>query len=134
MTALGWQLVTSIDAQNPQLGDLRISGSRLARLESFGDSVTQACNVALRWWLGEWFLDRSRGVPYLQSLLRKGVGEGTVRAVLRKELLRVEGVAQVARIDLALDKRTRRMRVSSVEVVTTDGVRRTLEVGQEVGF
>lgn len=134
MTALGWQLVTTVDAQNPELGDLRISGSRFARLQSFGDSVTQACNVALRWWLGEWFQDRSRGVPYLQKLLRKGVSEGTVRAVLRKELLRVEGVAQVARMDLALNKRTRSMRVSSVEIVTTDGVRRTLEVGQEVGF
>lgn len=129
-----WQLVTALDAQNPTLGDLRISGSRFARLEELGDRVAQACNVRLRWWLGEWFLDRSRGVPYLTKLLKKGVGEGTVRAVLRKELLSVADVAQVARMDLSLDKRTRTMRVTSVEIVTSEGVRRAVDVGQAVRF
>lgn len=134
MTALGWQLVTVVDAQNPQLGDMRIVGTRFARLETFGDSVAQACNVCLRWWLGEWFLDRSRGVPYIRDLLKKGVGEATVRTLLKRELLSVEGVAQVARMTIALDRRTRVCRVSEIEIVTTEGERKSVVGPESVRF
>lgn len=117
----GWQLVTEVDAQNPTVGDLRISGSRFARLPSFGDTVAQACTVVLRWWRGEWFADRNRGMPYIEELLRKGVREETVRAVLRRELRRVEGVREVQSMDIEIDRRTRRCVVRRIVVITTEG-------------
>lgn len=117
----GWQLVTEVDSQNPIVGDLRVSGSRFARLSSLGDRVAQSCTVVLRWWRGEWFADRSRGVPYIQTLLRKGVSEGTVRALLRRELLRVPGVRSVQSMRISIDRQTRRCVVSDLVIVTVEG-------------
>lgn len=134
MSELGWELVTEVDAQNPQLGDLRISGTRLARLASFGDQVRQACQVTLKWWLGEWFLDRRRGTPYIRDLLKKGVSEATARAFFRRELLEVEGVAQVGQIALSLNRSTRVLTVTDAEIVTTEGERLSVPLSGEARF
>lgn len=121
MTAAGgWELVTVVDAQNPDLGDLRVSGTRIAKLAAFGDAVRQAVQVELRWWLGEWFLDRSRGTPYLEQLLKKGVSPATVRAVLKRVILGVEGVQRVLSIDVSIDRATRKCTVTNVSVLTTE--------------
>jgi hypothetical protein len=117
----GWALATTIDAENPVAGDLRVSGPRLARLSTLQERVAQGCTVVLRWWRGEWFADRKRGMPYIEELLRKGVSEATVRTVIRRELLRVPGVLAVPSMDVAIDRTTRRCTVSRVIVVTTEG-------------
>jgi hypothetical protein len=119
----GWQLVTAVDDQNQIVGDLRVSGSRFVQLSAFGDRVAQSCTVVIRWWEGEWFADRSRGMPYIRELLKKGVREGTVRAVLRRELLRVEGVAEVQSMQIEIDRRTRRCTVRGLVVISTEGER-----------
>lgn len=116
----GWELVTSVDAQNHDLGDLRISGTRIAKIATFGDAVRQAVQVELRWWLGEWFLDRSRGTPYLEKLIGKGVSRETVRAVLKAQIRKVPGVARVLSIDVAIDRTTRKCTVTNVSVLTTE--------------
>lgn len=117
----GWQLVTDVDDRNPTVGDLRIDGVRFGRLDSLGDRVAQACTVVLNWWEGEWFADRSRGVPYIRELLRRGVREATVRAVLRRQLLAVPGVREVQSMEVSIDRRTRRCTVRQLVIVTTDG-------------
>lgn len=118
----GWQLVTEVDSLNPTVGDLRVGGgSRFALISTLGDQVAQSCTVVIRWWRGEWFADRRRGMPYLQELLKKGVTEGTVRAVLRRELLRVAGVREVQSMEIAIDRRTRRCVVRRIVVITTEG-------------
>jgi hypothetical protein len=117
----GLQLATKVDDRNPIVGDLRIDGVRLARLTTLGDRVAQACTVVLTWWEGEWFEDRSRGVPYIRELLRRGVREATVRAVLRRQLLAVAGVREVQSMEVSIDRRTRRCTVRRVVIVTTEG-------------
>lgn len=116
----GWELVTEVDEQNPVLGDLRIRGARLAKLASVGDAVRQAVQVELRWWLSEWFLDARRGMPYLEQIFRRGVSEATVRAIIRRRLLRIDGVASVPRLVVTIDRSTRRGTVEG-EVVTVEG-------------
>lgn len=118
----GWALVTTTDATNPNVGDLRVSRGRFVQLDSLEERVAQGGTVALNWWLGEWFADRSRGMPYLSELLRKGVGEATVRTVIRRGLERVPGVLAVRSMTVAIDRTTRRCTVRDIEVVTTAGV------------
>lgn len=117
----GWQLVTEVDAQNPLVGDVRVTGSRFATLPSFGDRVAQACTVVLRWWQGEWFADRLRGMPYIQELLKKSVRTETVRSVLRRELRRVPGVREVQSMEIEINRQTRRCVVRRVVVITSEG-------------
>lgn len=120
-SAGGWEIVDVADDDNPVVGDLRLSGPRLAKLATFGDAVAQAVAVELRWWLGNWFLDTSRGVPYVQELLRRGVSTETVRALLIRRIEAVEGVRRVQSLDVAHDRVRRLADVSNVVIVTTEG-------------
>lgn len=127
MSGLGWELVTEIDAENPIEGDLKIVNGRIARLADKRASVAQACTVVLRWWLGEWFLDVGRGMPYLQQILAvPGVSAGTVRAILIRELKKVRHVAGVSRADVATDRTTGLCTVSNVVVDLDDGTQAEL--------
>jgi hypothetical protein len=124
----GWALVTEIDDQNPVIGDLKITGTRLATLATLPDRVAQSVRVAFKEWSGEWFLDRSRGMPYLTAILKKGVSESSVRAIVVKKILSIAGVARVTAINVSIDRSSRLCTVDGVEILTTDGQAAT--VGQ----
>jgi hypothetical protein len=122
MTAIGGlELVTEVDADNPVIGDLRISRGRFAKITTFGDAVAQAVRVELQWWLGEWFLDTSRGMPYVEKLLRRGITERTIRALLKRRIEAVDGVLRVESMNIAFDRRTRFGDVTDLVIVTTEG-------------
>lgn len=123
----GWELVTEVDDDNPIVGDLRISGTRIAKLATFGDAVAQAVSVALSWWRGEWFLDTSRGVPYLDEVFATGVSEASVEAILKREALKVDGVKRVIECTVTID-RSRRFGGAELVIETTGGEERTVVV------
>lgn len=120
MTALGWQLVKNTDAGNPVSGDIRIDARRFTRLSSSADSIAQACTVELRWWLAEWFADKSRGTPYL-SLLGQHASELTVKVMLGRVLRRVAGVRRMASADISINRTTRFCSVTNVVVEIVGG-------------
>lgn len=84
-------------------------------------AIAQEIQTRLRWWAGEWFLDTSRGVPYLESVLRKNISEASVRAILKREIEAVPGVARVRSMTVSIDRGTRYATVTALEVDTTDG-------------
>lgn len=112
-------LVTVVDAENPTLGDLAVSGVHFLFVAGF-DAVLQEVAVRLKWLRGEWFRDTLQGVPYISKVFRKGATAATIRSVIRRELRRVPGVKRVARIDLTVDRVTRYATID-VEIVGTDG-------------
>jgi hypothetical protein len=116
MTALGWLLVRDLDGDNPVVGDMRVVNRSFARLASSADSIAQACTVELRWWLNEWSFDTSRGVPYIEQLLKRGVSEQTIRVVLGRVLRRVAGVRRMASATIQINHTTRLGTVSDVVV------------------
>ncbi|GAB5541384.1 MAG: hypothetical protein SangKO_075760 [Sandaracinaceae bacterium] len=97
-----------VDATNPVVGDLHVSGGEVV-IVSGVDATVQEIETRLRWWRGEWSFDRSQGVPYLGEILRKGVDLATVRALLEREILRVPAVRRVDSAELEVDPRTRRL-------------------------
>lgn len=120
MADLRLTLPSEVDEVNPVAGDLHVDGVDLAVVTGL-DAVVQEVNVRLRWWRAEWFLDVAQGVPYLGSVLRKGVDLATVRTVLAREIRRVPGVRQIEAIDLTLDPASRRL-TGRVRIRTADGV------------
>lgn len=120
--ALGWQLVTDVDAENPILGDIQRSGARLVRLEDRRASIAQACTVLLNWWLGQWWLRPDKGMPYIQELLGKvGVSSQTALALLERELKTVSGVTGIASADVAFDRVTGNLSITNLVVRTVVG-------------
>jgi hypothetical protein len=107
-------------AIHPTTGDLYLDGTELA-LVTGTDAIAQEVLVRLRWWRFEWFLDTSRGVPYLDEVLVKGVSEEGVRAVLRREIELVPDIARAGVIDVELDRAARSAVVVAAEIQTTEG-------------
>lgn len=69
--------------------------------------VAQAVGIRLRTWLGEWFLDTSHGVPYLEDVLGKTKSPELAEAILREQILSVAGVRSIINFSLTIDPQTR---------------------------
>lgn len=122
---------SEVGVANPVAGDLFVDGVDLAIVRDV-DAVVQEIEVELRWWLGEWFLDRRRGVPYVQRILKKGVSLDLVRTILTRVIRRVPGVRHVERFDLDLDAATRQLTGSAdirIDDGSVAGALRTVRVG-----
>jgi len=116
---------SEVDERNPVAGDLHVEGVDFAIVRGI-DAIVQEIEVRLRWWKGEWFLDRRKGVPYIGSILKKGVSLAAIRAILAREIRSVPGVLHVERIDLELDATTRRLTGAAV-IRVSDGTTESSE-------
>lgn len=123
----GWEMVITAGDGGPDIGDLAIRGTRLGLTTSLGQAVAQAVDVTLAWWRGEWFLDTSRGTPYLEGILKKGVTAASVAAILRRQILAIDGVARIAKMRVSIDSVTRVATADQLDIVTAEG--ETLNLG-----
>lgn len=95
------------------------------------ERIAQQIKITLKFMLGEWFLDTSKGVPYLEYVLVKNPNMNHIRAIFREKILDVPGVAGINKLELTHDRKTRALSVS-FEAETTAGLltrREVLEYG-----
>lgn len=85
------------------------------------ERVAQQIVISLRFWLGEWFLDTSFGVPYLEYVLVKNPNINHVRQVIAEAIMQVAGVSRVDRLDFDYDVPNRALSVI-YEVETDEGL------------
>jgi hypothetical protein len=74
--------------------------------------VAQGIRIALKLWLGEYFLDTTAGVPYLTSILIKQPNRATIEAILRRTIRSVNGVTSVDSLDINIDRQARTLSVT----------------------
>lgn len=82
-------------------------------------SVRQAIKIRLKWFLGEWRLGPLLGLDYWGTVLVKNPNLVKVRQAIRDEILSVEEVTGVNRVDLKADAAKRRL-IVSYEAVTSE--------------
>ena len=88
---------------DPATRDLAIDADYNLRLTAdAGEYVSQKIEARLRWYRGEWFLARSGGVPYFQSILGKA-DLNEVNALLLAAVVNTDGVAEVLDFQVAYD-------------------------------
>lgn len=83
-------------------------------------AVGQVIKTSLLLWLGEWFLDVTLGVPYLQGIIGKH-GQNTADVTVQDQILPVQGVVDIESFQSTLDPQTRGYSVSA-KVNTIYGV------------
>ena len=111
-----------------QGGDLVVTDNDLAIVE--GDQATaQRLEQRLRLWRGEWFLDRTAGVPWLRDVIGQRPREQVITGLLRTVILDDPEVAGVEGLELDFVGDTRILRVD-LRVRLTDG--ETLALGVTV--
>jgi len=118
----------ALDPRTRDLAFSRLSNGKLALRPIRGaDEVGQRIGIHLRTWIGEWFLDSTHGVPYLESVLGHNRRKVLVEAVLRSHILSVDGVDGINSFTLDLDRANRTLAVTW-EAHTAQGLARgTLE-------
>ena len=82
-------------------------------------SVRQAIKIRLKWFLGEWRLGPLLGLDYWGTVLVKNPNLVKVRQAIRDEILSVEEVTGVNRVDLKADTAKRQL-IVSYEAVTSE--------------
>lgn len=117
--------------------DIKIENGRFV-FDSTGDlvfvkgveRVRQQVEFRLSLWAGEWFLDESFGTPYLLRILGKtAVSVDAAVDALRQQMLDVEGVQSINRLDYTFDAATRKLSVD-VDLQSAYGVVRYQSAAQ----
>lgn len=112
---------------DPKTHDLVITNKDLVVIDDTADAITQRLKVVLLFFRGEWFLNTEFGVPYYQSILRKGITKTKVDGIFKKEILGVEGVIAILDFTSTLNAASREYTVTfSCRVSTGDTI--TLEI------
>lgn len=108
--------------------DLKLSGVHDLAVESSNGvlvdgaaRVKQQIKVTLKTWLGEYFLDTTFGVPYLESILVKSPSRTEIEAVLRNRINDVPGVTRVTSMQLDIDRERRQLQVA-FKAATDEGL------------
>lgn len=76
------------------------------------ERVAQQIKIALLTLLGEWFLDVTKGIPYLTDVMGKAPRLPTIEGIFRQRIMAVEGVRRVNSLTLDMNQRQRYLRVS----------------------
>ena len=71
------------------------------------DRVAQQIKINLMSFLGEWFLDTTYGVPYLQDIMIKNPKMSSVESILRSHINSVPDVKRIDSLALDWDRRSR---------------------------
>ena len=113
-------------ALNLSTGDLAITAGELtltgAPNVTTVDAVQQKLTIRLSLFLGEYQLDTSVGIPYLQTILGQKGGVDVVEGILRKAITTCPGVASLLAFSLVVSP-TRQASISfAVKTITGDVV------------
>jgi len=98
MTSL-FKLVTATSLENPDIGDLEMSGGQFVPCADNTDMMVQRIKCRLLWWQGEWYQDQRQGTPW-SAIMGKGISDAKVRQTLRQLIESVPGVATVPSIEV----------------------------------
>lgn len=97
-------------ALDAKTNDLALNGDVL--FIDNAERVAQQIKIQLLTFLGEWFLDVTHGVPYLDYVLIKNPNFTLIRELFREQILKVDGVSNLVSIDIDFNSATRQMSLS----------------------
>lgn len=92
-------------------GDLDLSTNDLEISDGI-DAIRQELQIRYRFFVGEWFLDRAEGVPYIENVLKKNANDAHVRMLLIDVAKSTPGVSEVRSYSASLDNSTRVLTVA----------------------
>lgn len=96
---------------DPVTGGFVFAGGVL-QFVSDAEAVAQAVRCELKTFLGEYFLDQTRGVPYIQLGQNKTTSPLVFGSVVRRIILSVQGMRSVDSMDFAFNPETRELSVA----------------------
>jgi len=90
-----------------------------------GAQVVQNVRQRMLSYMDDFFLDRTHGLPYFQTIFKKPVNLNLTESLLKAQVIETEGVEQLRSFQLQFDKVSRKLLVSvtfKTEFDTVEGV------------
>lgn len=106
--------------QDPVTNDLTLTAFNLQMTGDTAEWLTAKIQNRLRFFQGEWFLNREVGIPYFQKVFKKETDINEVNALFVTQITGTPGVAELLAFSSSFDGTTRRYSVS-FSVRATDG-------------
>lgn len=104
-------------AEDINTSDIVLQNGDIMMIDN-AERVAQQILITLRFWLGEWFLNTTDGVPYLEYILIKRPNLSHIQQILTEQIQSVEGVKAVTAMTLDFDQQARKLYVDYT--ATTD--------------
>lgn len=100
-------------------GDIAIVNGDFVLVSGVAETV-QFLQQSLRLFLGEWFLDETRGVPWLDQIFVKNPDAVLIDSTLKTFILSLPGILQLTAFDLLYDSNARTLTITG-SIVALDG-------------
>lgn len=117
-----------IDLKLDSQHDLLFKDGKLV-LVSGANLVAQRIKVTLLTFLGEWFMDTTIGVPYLEKVLVKPADKAKLENIFRKKILSVQDVKKVNNINTSINRIERHLIVEFEAETEKTVVRDSVVIG-----
>ena len=91
--------------------DLEIVNNELVKING-ADETAQRLKQRLQFFLGECFFAKLQGIPYFQEIFKKGTPISSISAIIKAQVIDVEGFLQLTRFDLDFVPATRQLKIN----------------------
>ena len=105
-------------ALDQDTNDLFLRGNGEVAVATDAHAVGQHVRQRLKTFEGEWFLDTTAGVPWLDQIMGKGYDPALAEAVVKAEILDTDGVREISSFSVRFNRDVRNLDIHSVEVLT----------------
>jgi len=95
------------DIQIDENGEYIFGNEDLTIVKDNRDEIIQELNIRLGFYYTEWFLNVPKGVPYLETVLKKGTSLQTVNGIFISEINATEGVNEILEFSTDFDGESR---------------------------
>lgn len=100
-------------------GDLDLTGAQ-ATLTSGLTATKQRYEQRLRLFFQEWFLDRTRGIPYIEQIFVKNPNPVVIDSIFKNEILSDPATTGIQSFEIDLETLTRNLTLN-FRAITDDG-------------
>lgn len=105
-------------AIDPTTNDLFVRAEGDLAIVTGAEAIGQHVRQRLKTYRGEWFLDTTVGVPWLQELFGNAYDPGLAESVVKAEILDTFGVSRIDAFAVGFNRTTRALIIDGVEVLT----------------
>jgi len=78
-----------------EFGDIEIVEGEASLITDSNQYLSQKVKIRMKTYYGEWYRDYTLGVPYFESILKKGVELSFVDALFKDVIKSTEGVSKI---------------------------------------
>lgn len=103
---------------HPETNDLHLAASGELEVARGAKAVGEHIRQRLMTYTGEWFLDTTAGVPWLDQLMGRAYDPALAEAVVKAEILDTDGVVEILSFSVGFDRDRRQLLIREIEVLT----------------